>query len=384
MSYIGYKLSTKVDKKGESQIFIDIISDRNTHYRLKSGIFITPENFNRLMRSDKILSLEYLSRFDELMSRKLPCDKETAEKVLIESRGGSDLIVDTFKSFTSLRMVEKGLTKGTMELYHSVEVILEEFCPNLSVKMIDKNFLTSFILHMTEKGLTNVTQLNYWRTFSVYLKYMVSTGVLDQKLLLYKPTFKQANNDVVYVTRNELYRMHMTNIEGKDGKIKDVFVVQCMTGLRYSDMVNIKRKNIQEDVNGKYVSVLTKKTTQRLKIYLNNTVCEILEKYDYDLPHPYRDTVNHRLPKIAKECHIDGDVEIVSFVGNERKVERKKKYDCITSHTARRTYVCLCIESGISTPVIMATTGHRQLSSFQRYMQISDKKKNEAVSALEI
>lgn len=384
MSHIGYILSTKVNHKGESQIYIDIISDRTTHYRLKSGIYITPENFTRLVKSDRILSLEFLARFDEMMARTLPCSKEEAEKVLQNARGGTGLIVDSFRTFYTHRMVEKGLTSGTMELYHSVESLLKEYCPDYGVKLIDSSFLSGFIMFMTSKGLTNVTQVNYWRTFSVFLKAMVKEEQLDSKVLSFKPKFKQASNDVVYVTRNELYRMHTTHMKSNLEKIKDVFIVQCMTGLRYSDMINIRKKNICEDVNGKFISVLTKKTTQRLKIYFNSTCCEILEKYDYDLPHPEIDTVNRHLPTIAKECHIDGDVEKVSFIGTKRVVERKKKYECISSHTARRTFICLSIEAGVSTPVIQSITGHRQLSSFERYVGIGDKSKANVAGLLDI
>ena len=310
--------------------------------------------------------------------------KEEAEKVLQNARGGTGLIVDSFRTFYTHRMVEKGLTSGTMELYHSTEALLKEYCPDYGVKLIDPAFLSGFIMFMTSKGLTNVTQLNYWRALTVFLKAMVNEEQLDPKILTFKPKFKQASNDVVYVTRNELYRMHTTPMTGNLEKIKDVFIVQCMTGLRYSDMINIRKKNICEDVNGKYVSVLTKKTTQRLKIYFNSTVCEILEKYDYDLPHPDIATVNRHLPTIAKECHIDGDIEKVSFIGTRRVVERKKKYECISSHTARRTFICLSIEAGVSTPVIQSITGHRQLSSFERYIGIGDKSKANVAGLLDI
>lgn len=386
MAKITYNISTKINHKGESEIIMNIQPQRGLHYRLKTGVFTTAEQFTRLIKADRVTTLDYLSTLEARLYEAFPCTKEKAEEILGVIRNTDD-ILSSYRNFYLSRITEKGLTSGTQELYHSVEVLLKEYTGNpTSIKAITTQFLGGIIQFMTEKGLTNTTQLNYWRVIKVYLSHLVENSLLDQKILMYKPTFRQADNDVIYLSHNELYRLFMLDLSDnrKYEKIRDCFVVQCLTGLRHSDLTNITKERIQEDANGKYISLLTKKTTQRLKIYLNSTCCEILEKYDWTLPVADRDTNNHILPKIAKMAGIDGDVEVVRFVGSKRVVEHKRKHEMIRSHTARRTFICQAIEAGISTTVIQSITGHRQLSSFERYVGIADKSKAKVGGLLEL
>lgn len=384
MSTIRYELSTKIDKNGESEIYLNIQSTRDKHYRLKTGVKVAPEEYVRLIKADKITSLSYLGELEKKLYDALPCPKEEAQRVL-DMVANADDILSSYDRFCEEHMIEKGLSKGTMELYHSVRVVLDEYMGRpMSIKSISTIWLNGVIMKMSDDGLSNVTQSNYWSVIKVYLRWLVKNKVLDHDILEYKPIFKEAENDVIYLTHNELYRVVGLDLKGARKRARDIFVVQAMTGMRYSDMINIKKENIREDVNGKYISIVTKKTTQRIKIYLNSNVCDILEEYDYDLPHPDKETINYHLPKICKMAKIDSDIDIVKFYGTERKVEHKKKYELITTHTARRTFICLCIEKGISTTIIRSITGHRQLSSFQRYVGVGDKSKADVVAKLEI
>lgn len=387
MGTIRYVISTKQNSQGESQILIDVISDRTTHYRLKSGIYIEPVQFNRLVKSDRVLSLDYLSKFDELMSKALPCSKEEAEKILQQAKGADYDILTLFDEHTSLRRIEKGHSQGTEELYNTTRGVLAGFLGGkvISIRSVDKVLLNQLISYMCRIGLANSTQQTYFRVIKTFLSYCVQNGYIDQSILLFKPSFKEVKNDVVYLTRNELYRIYQLEIENDiERVVRDVFCIQCFTGMRYSDTVNLKKENIKEDIFGKYISILTKKTTQRLKIYLNSTACEILERYDWTPPHYHMITMNKYLPGIAQKAGVDGNVEFIRFVGSKRVVEHFHKYECIKTHTARRTFICLAIENGISPSVIQSITGHRQLSSFERYIGIGDKSKANVANILDI
>lgn len=385
MSKITYNLSTKINKNGESEILLNIQPERGVHFRLKTGVFISPENYGRLMKAGRITSVDYLMELEDKLLVSFPCGKETALHIL-DMVKNSDNLLAIYDTFVQNRMIEKGLTSGTGEMYHSVRKLLDEMIGGriVSVKCITTEFLNDFIRMMTDKGISNITQTNYFRVLKVFLGHLEKQGVIDHKVMLYKPKFRTAENDVVYLTHNELYRLVGLELKGVDKMVRDMFCVQCMTGLRYSDLVNIRKENIREDANGKYISLLTKKTTQRLQIYFNTNSCEILESYDWTLPHFNIERVNNRLPKICKKAGITGDVEIVSFVGSRRIVEHREKWEVIKTHTARRTFICLCIENGVPTPVIQSITGHRQLSSFERYVGVGSKTKSDVVAKLEI
>ena len=122
---------------------------------------------------------------------------------------------------------------------------------------------------------------------------------------------------------------------------------------------------------------------KRLKIYFNSLAEFILDKYDWTLPHPQVAIMNKHLPTICKEAGIKGRIEIVKIVGNKRIIEYKEKYEVIKTHTARRTFISLMLEAGEDITTIRSITGHAQLSSFGKYVSVSDKKKSSAVSKLD-
>ena len=74
MAKINYTLSKKV-KDGESEIILDIQPKRGIHYRVKSGIYITPANYDRLTATDKLLTYDRLYDIEKAILDELPTSK---------------------------------------------------------------------------------------------------------------------------------------------------------------------------------------------------------------------------------------------------------------------------------------------------------------------
>ena len=58
-------------------------------------------------------------------------------------------------------------------------------------------------------------------------------------------------------------------------------------------------------------------------------------------------------------------------------VEIKKKYELITSHTGRRTYITFCLKKGVRPDVLMRSTGHSKMDTMKRYNLYSPQSINE-------
>lgn len=383
MGKINYTISKKV-KDGMSEIILDIQPKRGIHYRVKSGIFITPANFDRLTATGKLLSYDKLYDIEKAILDELPTTKEDAEKIIKRIQGTDENLLSVFTAYSDARMIEKGLTDGTREVYNSLLALLKSYSPDISMKNIDDKWMQGLILHMCKEGMTNRTQSNYYRVLKTFLN---SCDIS----LNFKPKFKVVENDVVYLTKAELQNIYTVklkidnryNSEKIASAVRDIFVVQCLTGLRYSDMIHIYKENIQEDEEGKYIVLITKKTMKRLKIYFNDRAQHILEMWDWTLPHYDLKVMNHWLPLIAKQAGVKGRVEVVRMVGSKRVVEHKEKWEVIKTHTARRTFISLMLEEGENIATIRSITGHSQLSSFSRYIAVSDSKKSKAVKGLD-
>lgn len=385
MAKINYTLSKKV-KDGESEIILDIQPKRGIHYRVKSGIYITPANYDRLTATDKLLTYDCLYDIQKALLSELPLTKEDAETIMMRVKGTDDNILTVFTAYADARLVEKGLTDGTREVYKSLKALLKAYSPDISMKQIDDKWMQGLIIYMVSQGMTNRTQSNYYRVLKTFLNYCDIS-------LNFEPKFKVIENDVVSLTKAELENIYTVKlqIENRDKKyseqvasaVRDIFVVQCLTGLRYSDMIHIYKENIQEDEEGKYIVLITKKTMKRLKIYFNDRACHILELWDWNLPHYKLEVMNRWLPEIAKQAGVCGRVEVARMIGSKRVVEYKQKWEMVKTHTARRTFISLMLEAGESVTTVRSITGHTQLSSFSRYVAVSDTKKAKAVKGLD-
>lgn len=385
MAKINYTISKKV-KDGESEIILDIQPKRGIHYRVKSGIYITPANFDRLTATSKLLTYDRLYDIEKAVLSELPESKDECEKIIKRIQGTDENLLSVFTEYADARMIEKGLTDGTREVYKSLKALLKAYSPDISMKHIDDKWMQGLILHMCSEGMTNRTQSNYYRVLKTFLN-------ANDISLNFTPKFKVVENDVVYLTTAELHNIYTVElkIDNRDKKysenvmsaVRDIFVVQCLTGLRYSDMIHIYKENIQEDEDGKYIVLVMKKTMKRIKIYFNDRALHILEMWDYNLPHYKLEVMNRWLPEIAKQAGVKGRVEVVRMVGSKRVVEHKEKWEVIKTHTARRTFITLMLEAGENTSTIRSITGHTQLSSFSRYVAVSDSKKAKAVKGLD-
>lgn len=385
MGKINYTLSKKLTAD-QAQIILDVQPKRGIHYRVKTGIYITPANYARLTALDKLLTYDCLYDIEKALLSELPMTKEDAEKIIARVKGTDDNILTVFTAYADARMIEKGLTDGTREVYKSLKALLKAYSPDVSMKQIDDKWMQGLILHMCEEGMTNTTQSNYYRVLKTFL-------TAHDIELTFKPTFRTAENEVVYLTAEELHNIYKVElvVDNRDKKysesvmraVRDIFVVQCLTGLRHSDMSNIYKDNIQEDDGGKYIILTTKKTMKRIKIYFNDRATHILEQWDWTLPTYKLEVMNRWLPEIAKQAGVNGRVEVVRMIGSKRIVEHKQKWEVIKTHTARRTFISLMLEAGESVTTVRSITGHTQLSSFSRYVAVSDTKKAKAVKGLD-
>ena len=385
MAKINYIISKKV-KDDQAEIILDIQPKRGVHYRVKSGIYITPAQYERLIATAKLLTYDCLYDIEKALLSELPLTKADAEQIIARVKGTDENVLSVFTAYADSRVIEKGLTDGTNEVYKSLKALLKAYSPNTTMKQIDDKWMQGLIIYMVSQGMTNRTQSNYYRVLKTFLN-------ANDISLNFTPKFKVVENDVVYLTAAELHNIYTVKlkIENRDKKyseniasaVRDIFVVQCLTGLRYSDMIHIYKENIQEDEEGKYIVLITKKTMKRLKIYFNDRACHILELWDWNLPHYKLEVMNRWLPEIAKQAGVKGRVEVLRMIGSKRVVEYKQKWEMVKTHTARRTFITLMLEAGENTSTIRSITGHTQLSSFSRYVAVSDTKKAKAVKGLD-
>jgi integrase len=111
------------------------------------------------------------------------------------------------------------------------------------------------------------------------------------------------------------------------------------------------------------------------------TLKEILEKYDYRLPHINAKLINRCIKEVAKEAGIDAPVTIETTSGGVPVLETRPKYALINSHTARRTAATLMYLAGMDVFNICSVTGHSSISMLKKYIKADEIERAKTISS---
>ena len=91
-------------------------------------------------------------------------------------------------------------------------------------------------------------------------------------------------SESIYLTVTEIesiYELDLSNNSRLD-KVRDLFIIGCFTGLRFSDLIQLRQENIIND--GNLARIRTQKTGEIVVIPLNKHVKQILTKYNGKIP----------------------------------------------------------------------------------------------------
>jgi integrase len=189
--------------------------------------------------------------------------------------------------------------------------------------------------------------------------------------------------EIIYLREEELMSLFNLNLEIKPylDRVRDRWLLAAFTGQRHSDIRNFKHEDIQF-VNGGYEWWLFQVKGNKAKkvvVPLSNNAMTIIRKYRKTharqtiLP-PLSDTNANRYIKEA--CALAGikePITIVKYSGKKRIEIAKPKYNFISMHNARKTFVTLSLEKGLSPEFIMEITGHEDYDTMRKYLAISQK-----------
>ena len=182
------------------------------------------------------------------------------------------------------------------------------------------------------------------------------------------------DTNAVFLSMNEITRIYYYKFEKQDKRrakerIRDLFVIGCLTALRYSDYSTLTKDNYQ---NG-YIVKRTKKTNVDVKVAAHEYVKEIFAKYNGNIPSGRCiQYFNKYLKVIMKEIGLNDPVTYSYTQGGQLKTVTRKKWELISSHTARRSAATNMYLTGrMKTFEIMKLTGHRSEQNFFRYIRLT-------------
>ncbi|MFH4963881.1 site-specific integrase [Gaetbulibacter sp. M235] len=287
----------------------------------------------------------------------------------------------TFFRFIEEYIEESKLNKkaGTIKVYNTVFTHLKEFSKKqnrlIDFDMINLEFYNQYLGFLKkEQNLANNTIGKHIKTIKSFLNEATERGIntnLDFKSKKFKTISEEA--DTVYLTVDELKeieKLDLNDIPRLD-ITRDLFLIGCYTGLRFSDFTQINPENI---IDNSIIEMRTRKTNQRVSIPLHKTVKSILKKYNNKLPKAYvNQKMNVYLKEVVGKAEINELIETTITKGGKVEKNTLPKSKLVSTHTARRSFATNLYLANVPSISIMKITGHRTESSFLRYIRVSQK-----------
>lgn len=321
---------------------------------------------------------EFKKLFDEAEGRAKPQEEAPAVPAFFS----------VFDKFTGEVGVTNNWTPATYEKFSALRRDLMSWRPEVSLAEFSKSDFAAWVswLQNTQQ-LLNTTVSKKVGFLRWFLRWAANNGYYSgQAHDNYRPRFKGLDcKEVIFLSWEEL--MHFLNFDFKSvaqAQVRDVFCFCCFTGLRYSDAAKLRRSDVHLDDKQPYISIVTKKTTDRLRIELNKYSLALLDKYagaglpdDRALPVISNQRMNDNLHEAAEVAGLDEPVRIVSYAGNMRQERVVPKYEVLTTHAGRRTFVVNALRLGVPPQVVMSWTGHSDYKAMRPYIKIVDESKAE-------
>ncbi|KAA6324412.1 Tyrosine recombinase XerC [termite gut metagenome] len=352
-------------KQSASEINTDLL----TYYADIQAIFKEFEVQNRVPTPEQLkeaFSNKYKQPQPESKS-----EREELSKVLFNA---------AFDEFIKECGAQNSWGDATYGKFAALKNHLTDFDENLSFEVLDETKLMAYLGYLRDvvdmRNNTLEKQISYLKWF---LRWSVKKGYNNNIAFeTFKPKLKYIQKKVIFLTWKELNRLREYVIPDTKKyleRVRDVFLFCCFTGLRYSDVYNLKRSDVKDD----RIEITTIKTADSLIIELNNHSKTILDKYkgiafenDKVLPVISNQKMNDYLKELAELAEINEPVRETYYKGNERIDVVTPKYALLGTHAGRRTFICNALSLGIPAQVVMKWTGHSDYKAMKPYVDIAD------------
>lgn len=387
--YNGYKLLFSFGQT------IDADNWNKKKQRVKSNVITTADGKHSLNDLLKNLEEVCMNAYHKELKNGIP-QPATLKKYLIDFIQQNKETPDKPNFWTlAQRFIDneikhegQGKVKGTLSTYKVIVRHLKDFEREkrfpITFETITLDFLYRYLTYLENLprpvnpetgearcGLAKNTIAKHVQVIKTFMGEAVDLGYTTNLQFKHKKfKAKWQTTDAVYLKEKEilkLYRLDLSDNQRLE-KVRDLFVFGCCTGLRFADYSDIRPKNIVQLEGEYFIKVATKKTGEVVIIPANPIILEIFEKYSASvnkLPAaPSNQKFNEYIKEVCRLANLDEKGRLMTD-------PEKPLSECVSSHTARRSFATNLFLEGYPTLEIMKITGHRTEKAFLTYIKVS-------------
>lgn len=289
-------------------------------------------------------------------------------------------LIDYVNKIAEKHLAKTGNKHGEYYNFKSLALHLTKYKGDkIPFSKVDETFTNGFVeylrtaknqnLHNTKQipTISLNTQNKLFKKLNTTLKQAEKDRIISNNPMQYiesedKPKAQAGTRE--YLTIDEVKKLIKTDCKNKN--VKNSFLFCCLTGLRFSDVSQIKWENFRKNNSGaNELRFAMKKGGKEITIQVSNEAMKWVNRPDDTEP-------NERVFKLSKNEIVNPILaDWVESAGIDKK---------ITFHCSRHTAATLNLSLGTPIAVVSKLMGHSKIATTQIYAKIVDEAQRDAVN----
>lgn len=360
---IRYKLvfnrARRLNKRGEGLIEVECSQNKRRIY-FSTHTYVEPQYFANgavagidnafelnyalfsIVRQIEAVELEYIKKG---VAVTLPLMKEAVRANISPAAKLRDF---------GLQVVEQSERKNITKInYKTLLNNIERFRPGTLITDIDYQFIVSYDKWLRDSGIAHNTRVSRLRLLRALVnealkRDIVSSNPFDRFRI------QQMISKKGFVTSDQLRMLEALKLKGYEDKVRDAFLVGCYTGLRFSDIISLRKEHIAD---GWLVKKMVKTgyiVELPISELFGGRMMQIIEKY--------RGNIDTLCKSLGQNSQVN---KTLRGILNRVEVDVK-----ITFHSSRHTFATLLNQQGVQLTTIQKLLGHQKLQTTQIYSEV--------------
>jgi|TARA_R110001606_G_scaffold355358_2_gene506331 site-specific recombinase XerC len=328
---------------------------------------------------------EYQSAFNILKDKhKKSLTKEIVKSVFdkhfhlaqtVEALTYSDYFTIYINQLKESQSVKKDSWQKYTRIHTAILEMQKQNRTTYNLQSFDLDFFNSFIIYLRkDKQISDNTLKRKLGFFKTFLNWCVKNSYAVN-MSFKSVSIKGRETSHISLTDQDLKTLEAIELSETLSYFRDLFLIGCYSGQRYSDYSRFDKKYI----NGDSIVIRAKKTGQFSYIPLNPKLKRLLEKYDWKLLLISSQKFNQKIQMICKSAGFTDVIQADKFFGNRKESKDLPRWKLIGSHTARRSFITLSAQRNVPRSIIMQATGIKSLKTLDNYIRFDNDKMNEEI-----
>lgn len=258
-----------------------------------------------------------------------------------------------------LVMFRNSISNDTYKMYKSQASKLKRFRPNLNFNEINPFFWKQYDNWLISIGNNENTRWKAFRTLKTFInKAIIQEIIKEDPLKLIRVRKRDGNRE--FLTLQELKILETQYEKHLMPHLKNTlryFLFACYTGLRYTDIQNLKHSNIYDNT----IHLTLHKTKYSESIPLHKKALKLINP-GLPLENIFNVYTNQATNRNLKD--------IMTLAGIRKN---------ISFHCARHTFATICLSLEIPISTVSKLLGHREIRTTQIYAKVLHHEKEKAM-----